>query len=59
MVVAHANMLRGLVKRIDNISDDDIREVAIPTDIPIIYKFDKEMNPFHQMVISGQLVKCI
>jgi 2,3-bisphosphoglycerate-dependent phosphoglycerate mutase len=45
MVVAHANTLRGLVKTIDNIGDDEIREVAIPTGIPIIYKFDINMKP--------------
>ena len=44
MVVAHANTLRGLVKRIDNIGDEDIQEVAIPTGIPIIYKFDKSLK---------------
>lgn len=44
MVVAHANTLRGLIKTIDGISDDDIREVAVPTGIPIIYKFDKNMK---------------
>jgi 2,3-bisphosphoglycerate-dependent phosphoglycerate mutase len=32
------------VKTIDNISDEDIQNIAIPTGIPIIYKFDKEMN---------------
>lgn len=31
MVVAHANTLRGLVKLIDNIGDEEIQEVAIPT----------------------------
>lgn len=31
LVVAHANTLRGLVKTIDDIGDEDIREVAIPT----------------------------
>ena len=31
LVVAHANTLRGLVKVIDGVSDDDIRDVAIPT----------------------------
>lgn len=45
LVVAHANTLRGLVKKIDDISDDDIREVAIPTGIPIVYKFDSDMKP--------------
>ena len=44
MVVAHANTLRGLVKTIDNISDQDIRNVAIPTGIPIIYKFDHSLQ---------------
>lgn len=43
LVVAHANTLRGLVKTIDNIGDTEIQEVAIPTGIPIVYKFDKEM----------------
>jgi 2,3-bisphosphoglycerate-dependent phosphoglycerate mutase len=31
LVVAHANTLRGLVKTIDEIGDEDIRQVAIPT----------------------------
>jgi 2,3-bisphosphoglycerate-dependent phosphoglycerate mutase len=44
MVVAHANTLRGLVKLIDNIGDEEIQEIAIPTGIPVIYKFDKLMN---------------
>ena len=44
MVVAHANTLRGLVKIIDNIGDEEIQSIAIPTGIPIIYKFDKNLN---------------
>lgn len=45
LVVAHANTLRGLVKIIDGIGDDEIQDVAIPTGIPIIYNFDKNLNP--------------
>lgn len=45
LVVAHANTLRGLVKIIDGIGDDEIQDVAIPTGIPIIYKFDRNLNP--------------
>ena len=41
LVVAHANTLRGLVKTIDNIGDEEIQDVAIPTGIPIVYKFEK------------------
>eukprot|EP00538_Stauroneis_constricta_P004232 CAMPEP_0119572694 /NCGR_PEP_ID=MMETSP1352-20130426/44750_1 /TAXON_ID=265584 /ORGANISM="Stauroneis constricta, Strain CCMP1120" /LENGTH=855 /DNA_ID=CAMNT_0007622381 /DNA_START=144 /DNA_END=2711 /DNA_ORIENTATION=- len=44
LVVAHANTLRGLVKTIDNIGDEEIQEVAIPTGIPIVYKFDASMQ---------------
>ena len=42
--VAHANTLRGLVKTIDNIGDEEIQDVAIPTGIPIVYKFEKLAN---------------
>jgi broad specificity phosphatase PhoE len=45
LVVAHANTLRGLVKIIDNIGDDEIQDVAIPTGIPIVYNFGKDMKP--------------
>lgn len=45
MVVAHANTLRGLVKLIDGIGDQEIQEVGVPTGIPIVYKFDRNMNP--------------
>ena len=42
--VAHANTLRGLVKTIDNIGEEEIRDVAIPTGIPIVYNFEKMAN---------------
>jgi len=45
LVVAHANTLRGLVKIIDGIGDDEIQDIAIPTGIPIIYNFDRDLNP--------------
>jgi len=44
LVVAHANTLRGLVKLIDNIGDDEIQQVSIPTGIPIVYKFDNSRD---------------
>ncbi|KAH8052572.1 hypothetical protein JL722_10122 [Aureococcus anophagefferens] len=41
MVVAHGNSLRGLVKHIDGISDDEITSVSIPNGIPLVYKFER------------------
>jgi 2,3-bisphosphoglycerate-dependent phosphoglycerate mutase len=44
LVVAHGNSLRGLVKHLEGISDSDIAELNIPTGIPLVYRFDKQMK---------------
>lgn len=45
LVVAHGNSLRGLVKHLEGISDEDIAELNIPTGIPLVYEFTKDMVP--------------
>ena len=45
LVVGHTNNLRGLIKQIDGINDDDIQDVSMPNGVPFVYRFDKEMNP--------------
>jgi len=45
LVVAHTNTLRGLMKVIDNIDDNDVQEVSMPAGIPFVYKFDSNMKP--------------
>lgn len=45
LVVGHTNTLRGLIKQIDRINDDDIQDVSMPNGVPFVYRFDKEMNP--------------
>ena len=45
LVVAHGNSLRGLVKHLEGISDDDISELNIPTGIPLVYHLNKNMKP--------------
>ncbi len=44
LVVAHGNSLRSIRKHIDNISDDDIAGLEIPTGKPFVYEFDDDMN---------------
>ncbi|GAB3073880.1 phosphoglyceromutase [Corynebacterium aquatimens] len=41
MVAAHGNSLRALVKYLDNISDEDIAGLNIPTGMPLVYEFDE------------------
>ncbi|WP_392566839.1 2,3-diphosphoglycerate-dependent phosphoglycerate mutase [Utexia brackfieldae] len=44
IIAAHGNSLRALVKYLDNISDDDIIELNIPTGVPLVYEFDDNMQ---------------
>ncbi|QGU06337.1 2,3-bisphosphoglycerate-dependent phosphoglycerate mutase [Corynebacterium occultum] len=44
LIAAHGNSLRALVKYLDNISDEEIAELNIPTGIPLIYEIDAEGN---------------
>ncbi|CAN0215995.1 unnamed protein product [Ectocarpus sp. 6 AP-2014] len=45
VVVAHANTLRSLVKKLDDIDEAAIRNVNIPTGVPFIYDFDTDLQP--------------
>lgn len=45
LIVSHANTIRTLVKHIDNISDEDIKGMTIPTGIPLLYRLDKDLKP--------------
>ena len=45
IIVAHGNSLRGLIKYLDNISDEDIVNLEIPTGNPLVYELDDELKP--------------
>ena len=45
LIVAHGNSMRALVKYLDNISDEDIVELNIPTGIPLVYELDSDLRP--------------
>ncbi|MEK6916365.1 MAG: 2,3-diphosphoglycerate-dependent phosphoglycerate mutase [Nanoarchaeota archaeon] len=45
IISAHGNSIRALVKHIDNISDDEIPKLEIPTGVPLVYEFDDNMKP--------------
>ena len=42
--MAHGNSLRGLIKYLDNLSDDEVMELEVPTGKPICYEFDDDLN---------------
>ncbi len=45
LVVAHGNSLRALVKYLDQISNEKITELNIPTGIPLAYDLDQNLKP--------------
>ncbi len=45
LITAHGNSLRALVKHLDNVSDDEIAELNIPTGIPLVYQLDDNFMP--------------
>jgi 2,3-bisphosphoglycerate-dependent phosphoglycerate mutase len=48
LIVAHGNSLRALVKHIDNISNEAIVSLNIPTGVPLVYQFDQNFQPIPQ-----------
>jgi 2,3-bisphosphoglycerate-dependent phosphoglycerate mutase len=45
LIAAHGNSLRALVKYLDEVSDDEIVELNIPTGIPLVYELDDGLRP--------------
>ena len=45
LIAAHGNSLRALVKHLDNMSEDDIVKLNIPTGIPLVYELDDDLKP--------------
>lgn len=45
LVVAHGNSIRAMVKFLDNVSDEDISNLNIPTAIPLVYELDDDLKP--------------
>jgi 2,3-bisphosphoglycerate-dependent phosphoglycerate mutase len=45
VIAAHGNSLRALVKYLDNVSDDEIVQLNIPTAMPLVYELDKDLKP--------------
>jgi 2,3-bisphosphoglycerate-dependent phosphoglycerate mutase len=58
IVCAHGNSLRGLVKYLDKVSDEEIVGLNIPTGIPLVYELDDELKPLkHYYLGDPEAVK--
>jgi 2,3-bisphosphoglycerate-dependent phosphoglycerate mutase len=44
LVVAHGNSLRGIIKHLKNISNENIVSLNLPTAVPYVFEFDDDLN---------------
>jgi 2,3-bisphosphoglycerate-dependent phosphoglycerate mutase len=52
IIAAHGNSLRALVKYLDNIPDDVIPGVNIPTGMPLVYELDEALKPIRNYYLG-------
>ncbi len=52
IIAAHGNSLRALVKYLDNISDQEIVGLNIPTGIPLVYELDASLRPIRNYYLG-------
>lgn len=53
IIAAHGNSLRGIVKHLDNMSNEAIMGLNLPTGIPFVYELDENMKPVTSMQFLG------
>lgn len=54
LIVAHGNSLRALVKHLDDVSEEDIVGLNIPTGIPLLYELDDDLNPIESRYLGDE-----
>ena len=54
LVVAHGNSLRALVKHLDDVSEEDIVGLNIPTGIPLVYDLDDDLQPIESHYLGDE-----
>ena len=52
LIAAHGNSLRALVKYLDNVSDDAIVGLNIPTGMPLVYELDDNLKPLRHYYLG-------
>ncbi|KAN0012592.1 hypothetical protein ACTFIV_004277 [Dictyostelium citrinum] len=54
LIAAHGNSIRALVKYLDNIADDKIVSMDIPTGIPLVYELDENLKPIKHYYLADE-----
>ena len=54
IIAAHGNSLRALVKHLDNVSDEEIVNLNIPTGIPLVYELGDNLQKLKSYYLADE-----
>ncbi len=54
IIAAHGNSLRALVKYLDQVSEQEIVELNIPTGVPLVYELNEQMQPLKHYYLGDE-----
>ena len=54
LIAAHGNSIRALVKHLENLTEEEILNVNIPTGVPLVYEFDSDFNVVKKYYLGDQ-----
>jgi 2,3-bisphosphoglycerate-dependent phosphoglycerate mutase len=54
VIAAHGNSLRALVKYLDNLSEEEVLKLNIPTGVPLVYELDDRLKPRKSYYLGDQ-----
>ncbi len=52
LIAAHGNSLRGIIKYLKHISDEDIVRLNLPTAVPYVFDFDDDLHLIHDYFLG-------
>ena len=55
LIATHGNSLKGIIKYLDNISDEDIIDLNILTGVPLVYELDDDLKPIKHYYLGAQI----
>ena len=54
VIAAHGNSLRALVKYLDDLSEEEVLKLNIPTGVPLVYELDDDLKPLRHYYLGDQ-----
>ena len=54
LIAAHGNSLRALVKYLDNMGEEEIIKLNIPTGLPLVYELDENLKPIKHYYLGDE-----